>query len=199
MNKSVFGFLLVIVFGCSKSYEARESMSDERYQQTIAKIAPYVAKKHDEMSYEDRFKPESAPYFKDYVNKTEGTLQYFLSTDTAKIFYYTYKDKSSLFEHYRGFGGYYREDEDGKITFLNILYHTPRLTREEQAAREYNLFHEMVTTGSVEKYLGNREYVHVPNEDFFYNTTTNRWDYTANSSWKFLEEERKLAGDSVSN
>ena len=36
---------------------------------------------------------------------------------------------------------------------------------------------------------------------FYYNTKINRWDYTPNSSWKFLEDAKKQAEqpDNVNN
>jgi hypothetical protein len=46
----------------------------------------------------------------------------------------------------------------------------------------------MVNAGNVEKFMGNREYIHLPNADFEYNMAENRWVYTENSSWNFLKE-----------
>jgi hypothetical protein len=54
--------------------------------------------------------------------------------------------------------------------------------------RGEKLFREMATQGSVAKYLGNQEFIEVPNKDFYYNAQLNRWDYTPNSSWRFLED-----------
>jgi hypothetical protein len=196
-------FFLVIgcsLAGCKKTFEANDNLSKSEYEEVLMKVAPYVIKKRDDMNYDDRFKAENQPYYKRFIEKANGELKYFQETDTASIFFFSYRDLSSLYEHYQGLGGYYKTDENGNITFLNLLYHTPRFTKEEATKKDLILFKEMVTKGSMKRYIGNRKFVHTPNSDFYYDTKANRWGYTPNSSWIFLkEEERKEAatGDSV--
>ena len=160
----------------------------------LQKLAPYVLKKHDDFTFEDRFNSANEKYYATAVEKTSAELKYFVETDTASIFFISYRDLSSLYEHYQGMGGYYRTDENGNITFLNILYHTPRFTTDDQIARDPVLFKEMVTKGNVNRFLGNRKYIQTPSADFYYSTKSNRWEYTENSSWKFLREEEKKSG-----
>jgi hypothetical protein len=159
----------------------------------LMKIAPYVVQKHDNFSYEERFKQENQGYYKRFIEKASGELKYFIETDTAAIFFFSYRDLSSLFEHYQGMGGYCKTDVDGNITFLNILYHTPRFTKEEAAEKDLVLFKEMNIKGNVKAFIGNRKYIHTPNTDFYYNTRINRWDYTSNSTWRFLEKAKQEA------
>jgi hypothetical protein len=189
---------MVSLLSCQQTFEAREILDVKEYDQVLTSIAPYVVRKHDDMSYEDRFKPESKSYYGLVMQKTGGHLKFFSETDTSKNFHYSYRDRSSLFEHYKSVGGYYRTDEKGKITFLNILYSTPRFTKEEALEKDPILFKEMVSKGNVASYIGNRKFVHTPNSDFYYNTKNNRWDYTANSSWNFLKTEEQKA-DSAAN
>ena len=111
-------------------------------------------------------------------------------TDTATLFFFKHRDLTSMQEHYRGVGGYFRLDENGEITFLNLLYHTPRLGKAQMNNRSLMLFEEMVKTGNVKAYLGNRSFIHAPNNDFFYDAENNRWANTARSAWKFLDEAK---------
>ncbi|MBT1704374.1 hypothetical protein [Chryseosolibacter indicus] len=188
-----------LLLSCNNSFDAKDNLTNEEYEEVLMKVAPYVIKKSDDFSYEDRFKPENASYYQRFIEKSKGELKYFKKTDTASIFFFSYKDLSSLYEHYQGLGGYYRTDDKGKITFLNILYHTPRFTKEEQREKDQILFEEMVSKGNVNAYIGNRKFIHTPNKDFYYNTKLNKWDYTPNSSWKFLNEAKQeaLKADSV--
>ncbi len=147
------------------------------------------------MTYKERFELSSRPFYKNYVSLTSGKVRYYLNADTVEFFTYEYQDKVSLYEHYRTFGGYVkRNPEDGKIELLNLLYQTPRCTRDELEAKAQVLFKEMITSGNVDKYFGNKGLVYVPNEDIYYDTKRNRWDYTENSKWRFLQEARELAG-----
>jgi hypothetical protein len=187
-----FTLILIVVSGCKKSYEANDNLDRKEYNEVLMKIAPYVIKKSEDFSYEDRFKPENQDYYKRFIEKADGELKYFIRTDTASIFYFGYRDLSSLYEHYQGMGGYYKTDDKGNITFLNILYHTPRFTREEVLEKEPLLFTEMVNKGNVMAYIGNRKFIHTPNNDFYYNTKTNRWDYTPNSGDFLRRRSNKL-------
>lgn len=183
---------VVLLFSCGKNFDAKQSLSQKQYDTLLAKLAPYVIKKPDELTYENRFAKESQPYYAHIVNHTGGELRYFLHRDSADFFFYCSRDRSSLFEHYRGLGGYYKL-EGNRIVFLNLLYHTPRLTKEEMTERGSKLFETMVTKGNVDEFFGDRKYIHTPNADFYYNTTLNRWDYTDNSSWKFMQDAKAKA------
>lgn len=195
-------FLLAIVFvfsACSASFEADENLKGEAYDIELKKVAPYVIKKSDEVEYSDRFKEENQPFYSKFITLTNGKLSHYYKNDTANLFFFEHKDLSSLHEHYRGLGGYYKTNEEGDIIFMNLLYHTPRLTRSEMDERAELLFTEMAQKGNVESYAGNKNFIDTPNADFYYNTKSNRWDYTENSSWKFLEEAKQAADSTTAN
>jgi hypothetical protein len=187
----------LVLASCKDSNNAHDNLNSEEYKKVIMAIAPYVAKKPDALSYEGRFDAENKEYYQRYIEGTQSELTYFKETDTANVFLFSYRDRSSLFEHYRGFGGYYKTNENGKITFLNLLFHTPRLTKEEALKRYPLLFKEMMTKGNVNAFLPNKKFIHTPNDDFYYNAKLNRWDYATGSSWKFLEEAKKAADSTI--
>lgn len=196
-----FIILLAVIstqlLSCSKSktYEAEKILSQKNYDSLLIQLAPYVVKKPDAMTYPERFALSSRPFYKNYIDLTEGKIRYYLKSDTVEFFTYEYQDKASLFEHYRTFGGYIkRNSATGAVEFLNLLYQTPRCTRDELEAKAQVLFKEMITSGNVDKFVGNKGLVYVPNEDIYYDTKRNRWDYTENSKWRFLDEARELAG-----
>jgi hypothetical protein len=188
-------YLCLCLFACENSYEAKKNISEKEYRETVDRIAPYVIGKSDEFSFDARFLPENKPFYDNFISLTGGELLYFKERDTASLFYFQYRDLTSLYEHYRGLGGYFRQDENGKISFLNILYHTPRLTKTEINERATLLFGQMLQKGNVDVYVGNKQFVQTPNDDFYYDTKLNRWDYTENSSWKFLQEAKEQAGE----
>lgn len=155
----------------------------------MTRLLPYVVKKPDHIGYEERFDAIHATYYKNVASLSNARLKYYYANDTATFFFYEHRDLSSLYEHYRGLGGYFRVDARGNITLLNLLYHTPRLTSNEMAAKGELLFREMINRGNVNAFIGRRDFIHAPNKDFYYDTRRNRWDYTQNSSWRFLEQE----------
>jgi hypothetical protein len=191
--------VIVLAWGCrERGIEAKENLSETDYNTKLAALAPYVIGKADEFNFEERFNDKNKPFYANFIKISDGKLKYYSEADTASLFFFTYRDHTSLYEHYRGLGGYFKTDEDGQIQFLNLLYHTPRLTSAEIEKRGKMLFEEMRQKGNVMRFMGNREFIQTPNDDFYYNTKINRWDYTENSSWKFLEEAKQKA-DSIPN
>ena len=198
MRFLIFITLCSVLLACENGYVAKQTLSAEEYVSKLSMIAPYVIGKSDEFSFEERFLPENRPFYENFIKLTGAELKYYKERDSAAVFFFQYRDLTSLFEHYRGLGGYYQTNENGEITFLNLRYHTPRLTKEEMEERGKILFEEMLPTGDVKSHLKNKQFVQTPNDDFYYNTKLNRWDYTENSSWKFLEEARQQAeADSI--
>jgi hypothetical protein len=192
MKQFFFALLTFVAFGC-QSYDARESLSAEEYDSVLVRVAPYVIKKPDELSYEERFLVKNRPFYQNFIRLTGGQISHYEKKDTAVLFFFQHKDLTSLYEHYRGLGGYYKEDSNGKIVYMNLLYHTPRLTKEEMESKGDELFNEMVQKGNVARFIGDRSFIDTPNDDFYYDTKLNRWDYTENSSWKFLEQAKERA------
>jgi len=191
--------ILLLFSACTTSFKADENLKGETYDRELKKIAPYVIKKPDEIDYADRFKEENQPFYSKFITLTNAKISYYYQNDTANLFFFEHKDLSSLYEHYRGLGGYYKTNEEGNIIFMNLLYHTPRLTRSEIDERAALLFTEMAEKGNVQRYFGNKKFIDTPNADFYYNTKLNRWDYTENSSWKFLEEAKEMADSATVN
>jgi hypothetical protein len=183
---------VILMIGC-QSYDARQTLTAEQYDSVLIRVAPYVIKKPDEISYEERFLVKNRPFYQNFIKLTGGQISHYEKKDTAVLFFFQHRDLTSLYEHYRGLGGYYKEDPDGKIVYMNLLYHTPRLTKEEMKSKGDELFTEMVQKGNVARFIGDRSIIDTPNADFYYDTKRNRWDYTENSSWKFIEEAKERA------
>jgi hypothetical protein len=186
-------------FACrDRGYDAVQILSSHDYERRLTAIAPFVVGKADNFSFEERFDAAQKTFYDNFIKIAEGKLKYFQEADTASLFFFTYRDRTSLYEHYRGVGGYFRTDVDGKIIFLNLLYHTPRLTKTEIEIKGKMLFDEMRVKGNVKHFIGKRDFIQTPNDDFYYNTKANRWDYTEKSSWRFLEEAKQRAQSDTS-
>jgi hypothetical protein len=186
-------FITIFLAACKKDYRVQSQLTDAQQRHYLLQVAPFVNKKPKEVDFEDRFKKANQLFYQNVIEKTQARFDYFYVTDTAKFFLYTSKDITSLYEHYRAQGGYFKVNENDSLIFLNVLFYTPRFTPEELETKGKILFYEMIKKGDVQKFVGNRDYIHVPNADFEYSTQENRWVYTENSSWKFLDEAKEEA------
>lgn len=197
--KSIYPLVFItLCFGCTKSIEANKKLSEKKYKKILQELAPYVIKKPDAFTYKERFEIKNRAFYQNFIELTRAELKYYHQNDSAHFFFFSYRDLTSLKEDYRGLGGYFKTNGSDSIVFVNLLYHTPRFTKEEMEKKGKVLFESMIKKGEVNRYLGNKGYVDTPNEDFYYNAKTNRWDYTENSSWKFLEEAKQDASrDSI--
>jgi hypothetical protein len=190
--------LLIVLVACETSIEAKKVLRTDEYDALLSKVAPFVIKKPDAFTYENRFDEANRPFYRNFVELTKSEIPYFYKADTASFFSFTYRDLTSLKEHYRALGGYYRMNDNDSIVFLNLLYHTPRFTEGEMEEKGKLLFETMIRRGNVDRFIGKKNFVDTPNKDFYYNTKLNRWDYTENSSWKFIEDAKQDAGkDSI--
>lgn len=200
--RTVYSILFIaLCSGCVKSIEAKKELSNEDYKKTLLALAPYVIKKADAFTHEERFDSKNRGFYQNFIELTKAELTYYHRNDSAQFFFFKHRDLTSLKEDYRGLGGYFKTDKNDSIVFVNLLYHTPRFKPEEMEQKGKILFESMIEKGEVDRYIGKREFIDVPNNDFYYNTKTNRWDHTPNSSWKFLEEakERALPSDTTAN
>ncbi|EMR03632.1 hypothetical protein [Cesiribacter andamanensis] len=180
---------LLLLQACSQ-HDPRAFMGEVEYQQLVQTLTPYVHKKPEGIAYNERFSDRLKPYYARLQAATEGQLRFYKQQDSLHYFYYVRRDPSSLFEHYLGFGGVFTKNSLGQITFLELFFQTPRLSWQQADQRGRLLFEELLQKGHAKAYVGNRDYIKTPNADFYYNSRENRWDYTENSSWKFIQEAR---------
>lgn len=186
--KRFFVLLALVAVACQPNTAPEEYLTPVQLAQLKDNLLPFVIKKPDQLTYENRTDIGFRPLYREIDIAQQGQILRLFPTDTAWFFVYHHKDLSSLFEHYRELGGYLKMDEQQNITYLNLLYHTPRWTPEEMEEKSSELFNTMIEQGNVQEFIGNKAYIKTPNEDFIYDPTINQWIMTENSSWKFLNE-----------
>ncbi len=172
---------------CS-SIDAGDNLDAKATQSLLLELAPYVNKKPDQASFEERFSSVNQPYYEAKVKSQDAEIRYYVERNDTAYFLYVNKDLTSLFEHYRAQGGCFVREKDGAIKYLHLYFHTPRLTKEELLKRGEELFRYTLENKHINAYLGNIDYVKTPNQDFYYNDSLNKWEFTKNSSWRFLKD-----------
>jgi hypothetical protein len=193
MKRHIIYFILVAgaLAACSEKHASDNPLSEARQQDYLLKMAPFVNKKHKKASFEDRFLPEYKSFYQMLLEETSAELRYYHREDEKHYFLYNAQDRTSLYEHYRAQGGFFKVDENDSIVYMEVFFYTPRLTAAEMKIRGKELFEEMVVKGNIDRFVGNTDYIKVPNADFYYETSTNTWEYTEHSSWNFLKEARE--------
>lgn len=176
-----------MLFSCAN--HAPEKTFDAQQLATFTNnMLPYLHKKPDHVGFNDRTLPAHARHYEEIQMASQGVFSALKKEGDTLYFNFTYKDRSSLYEHYQAFGGKTVLDANLKPVYVNLLYHTPRLGPEQKETVPAELFGYMASHGNINAYIGQREFVKTPNEDFEYNVAEKHWQMTENSTWKILEE-----------
>jgi len=193
MKNTIIILAIVAIATACTNHKPESVYNAEDLQTFTTNMLPYLYKRPDHVAYEDRDKPEHARHYQELHAVEKGEITLLKKEGDTLYFNFTYKDRSSLYEHYRAFGGKTVLTADLKPDYLHLLYHTPRLEPDKKVAIPAELFGYMVKHKNIDKYLGNVEYIKTPSADFYYNVEEKHWDMTPNSSWKFLEEMKEEA------
>lgn len=191
MNRIAFFLLIVLFASACSNYSPDKVLNHEELKGLTVTMAPYLYKKPDHVAFEDRTKPENQRHYAEMQNACKGKFTHLMKKDDTLYFNFMYTDISSLYEHYKSFGGKALVHEN-EVTYLNLYYHTPRIEPKDTNKVIDLLFGELAKNGNVAKYLGNRELIHTPNDNFYYDIENKHWDYTPNSSWNFLKEVKEV-------
>jgi hypothetical protein len=187
---SFLSLILLFASACS-NYSPEKVYSSEELKELTGTMAPFLYKKPDHVAFEDRTKPENQRHYSEMQNACKGKFTHIKKQGDTLYFNFMYTDISSLYEHYKSFGGkVFIVSEE--VRYINLYYHTPRLEPKDTSKVNDLLFGELAKNGHVNKYVGNRDLIHTPNDDFYYDTENKHWDYTPNSSWNFLKEVKEV-------
>jgi hypothetical protein len=186
-NLTLIIFAVALLVSCGKSIKPEAYFSKSELDTLLVDIAPYVNKNQKKFSFEEKFSAKSRPYYAALAKSQSAAIKYVFPTDSVYYFLTVQKDLTSLFEHYKAIGGYFKMDEHGQKDF-NFLFYSPRFTKEEIDTKATELFQEMTESGSLNKYLGNRDYIQWPNEDVFYDAALRTWTLSESSEWAKIKE-----------
>jgi len=191
MNRITFLSLIVLFASACSNYSPNRLLNPEELKELTMTMAPYLYKKPDHVAFEDRTKPENERHYRELQHACQGKFTHLKKQGDTLYFNFMYTDISSLYEHYKSFGGKVVL-KDKEVSYINLYYHTPRLEPEDAGKVNDLLFGKLVRNGNVDEHIGNRELIHTPNDDFYYDTENKHWDYTPNSSWNFLKEVKEV-------
>lgn len=190
MNR-IFALSFLLLLAACSQYAPEKTMNAEELEQLSKTMAPFLYKKPDHVAFEERTNPENERHYREMQNACQGKFTHLKTKGDTLYFNFMYTDISSLYEHYKSFGGKVIVKEN-KVEYIHLYYHTPRIEPKDTAKVNDLLFANLVKKGNVDKYIGNRDLIHTPNDDFYYDVENKHWDYTPNSSWNFLKEVKEV-------
>jgi hypothetical protein len=137
-------------------------------------MVTYIGKRPRGALQGDRHRPEFRTWFSEMAQQYE-LMYYYVDENNLHYFYMIRPARNHTGNVNRGIGGMFETDSDLVITRFFEIFNTP--IKPLDALREIglSLFEEMIKTGNVEKWIGNKEYIEWPGIGSRYDETINEW------------------------
>lgn len=185
--KNLVFILLFIAISCeSKKYEPKTHLTQNEEYATLLKLFPYIEKKPEQATFENRFQPQFQSY---YQKRSKGAYlqKYFIDKDSNHYFLIVKNEIKSLHNDKRAVGGIFKTGANKKIKEIDLLFVTPMLSEGDAKIRGEEMFLEMTKDGNVAKFREKPDYMEWPNRNVVYDKKTNRWVFPEGSSYKVFE------------
>lgn len=201
-NYIVLSLLSLFVVACSPDYTPKKYFDEEaKLEAEFTKLLPYVVPMSEELSDEQWFAQDAEAQIWQNEFRTNSllTLDYYFidPKDSLRLFLVSYRDRSSLFEHYKMLGGMYALKPNGQIDSLEEVFISPRLTKKELAERSKVMFEQIVKERAVGKYFGDKVHVEWPYKGLEYDVKAKKWLMTPDNEMYWLKEMRDSVKDDM--
>lgn len=173
---TITGILFLLITCKSENKYSISSYHDQETIDTLlVNLVTLVGVKPKATNWETRLLPEHRTYYINHA-KQFSFDRYSVSPEGIHYFFMVRPARHPK-GNQRGVGGKFRLTEDMQITELEELFNTPVMPNEEIISKGREIFEEMVSTGNIEKFLKNKDYIEWPDERLKYDKNKNEWRY----------------------
>lgn len=155
-------------------YRVENYFSSDQKDTLLTDIVTLIGVKPRTATSLTRFEQEFRPYYIQYSE--EFKMVYYFVNENDDHYYYLIRPARSTKGNTRGVGGKFRFENEIIIEFEEI-FNTPVLDEDQLIEIGEILFLEMIETGSVEQFFGNKFYIEWPDERLKYHKGLNEWRY----------------------
>jgi hypothetical protein len=148
-------------------------------QQTIdtllVDLVSYIGVKPKSTDWQTRHEPQYRTHYIRHAEEFEFD-RYYITKDSIHYFFLIRPARHAMGNR-RGVGGRFRMNSDQSIYELVEYYNTPVMPVEDIREKGREVFYEMLETGSIDRYLGNKQYIEWPDDRLNYHKEKNEWRY----------------------
>ncbi len=172
---SSLSIILINCKGSSGTYDPYNYYTTDKKDTLLVNIVTYIGKKPRLADHQTRHNQEHRKF---YTQQSQDyKLVYYYITDDSTHYYYIIRPARSPRGNTRGVGGRFRMKESMKLYDFEELFNTPVLDEQELMEIGETLFTEMVNSGNINHYHGNKEFIEWPDERLKYDKIKNEWRY----------------------
>lgn len=178
-------FLSAILAGCNISVQREKEPEKQNFRienyiapdqidTLLTDIVTYIGVKPRAATSQTRFEPRFRQF---YVKQAlQFKMLFFYINDQGEHFYYLIRPARSTSGSTRGVGGRFRFEKN-KIADFEEIFNTPVSDPERLSVIGAELFQEMILTGNVDRFSGNRQFIEWPDGRLKYHKGLNEWRY----------------------
>lgn len=185
---------VLFLSACSSKSHEQVKLDDTSRQAVLQQLAIYLDDRPENVSGDARFDTAHKAFYAELVRLNEASLEQLVAKGDTLYFMYKKRDRRSLYEHYRFMGGKMVMQQLPEITYLDVLFHTPRLSPDDLEKGMF-LFDKMVEGESLASMHGDMKYIEWPDADYGYNPVQRKWELKAASKLNEIEYFREKKAD----
>lgn len=194
MKQGIFIILISFLGACTQSGYQQLPLSEHEREALLLQLAVYLDDRPENISGDARFDTAHRAYYAKLVKLNEASIVQLVAKGDTIYFMYKKRDRRSLYEHYRFIGGKMKMTKTAEIGYLDILFHTPRLSADELDKGMF-LFDKMLAGESLEAMHGDMKYIEWPDADYNYDPALRRWKLNPQSKLNEIDYFREKKAD----
>lgn len=194
MKHSIFIVIFGLLMACQPATHEQVPLSEPDRAALLQQLAVYLDDRPENVSGDARFDTAHQAFYAELVKRSEASIEQLVAKDDTIYFMYKKRDRRSLYEHYRFIGGKMVMPQAAKITYLDILFHTPRLAPDELEKGLF-LFYKMLQGESLSAMHGDMKYIEWPDADYGYDPALQKWTLRADSKLNEVEYFKEKKAD----
>lgn len=185
---------VLFMFACAPKDHEQVKLDESSRQALLQRLAIYLDDRPENVSGDARFDTVHKVFYAELVRLNEASIEQLVARGDTLYFMYKKRDRRSLYEHYRFMGGKMVMQQLPQITYLDILFHTPRLSPDELDKGMF-LFNKMLAGESLESMHGDMKFIEWPDADYGYDPTQRKWVLRSSSKLNEVEYFREKKAD----
>jgi hypothetical protein len=173
--------LMALMVSCQSNH-AKIELEDyqEKYDDLLFEIVPFVAKLHDSIPMNERFLSKNKNFMKSHIIEREYQWKNFYKDSVYSYFQITRLEPSNHRDKYSAICGKFKQKEDGSLDSASFeeIYWTWKMKKDQLDEKSKVLFLRAIKNQSLKAYCDPQtkdDWIEFPNDKVTYDKSTQTW------------------------
>lgn len=182
MAKFLTFILVVLTIGillpsCTKKpYNPQTNVKHTSVDSLMVDLTTFMGRRPKGLAPTERHNPKYRQYYTG-LSAEFSLIYYYVTPDNLHYFYALRPARNHTGKVNRAVGGRFTLNNEGHIIRFEELFNTRILPEVELKETGLELFREMIQTGGIQKFIGNKKLIEWPDSRTVYDVEINEWIY----------------------